>query len=79
MKYTRRELLGIISSRHGQPEGMGAAGFLEFRVKVTPEFLEAMLGGTWIAVDGKRTTLEGVELDADGYLTPILVATVPIR
>lgn len=76
MRYTRQELQAITAARRSLPEGQGVGAFIEFRVKVTPELLEQMLGGTWVAADGKRARLESVEVDSDGYLVPELVAEV---
>lgn len=77
MRYTRQELQAITAARHGQVEGQGVGAFIEFRVKVTPELLEQMLGGTWLWTDGKRSRLESVDIDSEGYLVPEFAAEIP--
>lgn len=73
MRYTRSELTHILAARHLVKEGQGDNAFLEFRIKVTPELLEKMIGGYWINANGGRVRFDGVYVGADGYVEPILV------
>ena len=76
MRYTRDELQHLLAARAGQMETRGANAFIELRIKVTPELLEGMLGGQWIAADGTKARFDGVDI-RDGYAEPILVREVP--
>jgi hypothetical protein len=77
VRYSRVELQGILAARRGHAETVGNDAWIDLRIKVTPELLEGMLGGTWVAADGSRSTFQGVHIGADGYAEPILVAEVP--
>jgi hypothetical protein len=74
MDWTRAELAHLVELRHraGLNEGNGVEAFIDLRLKITPELLEAMLGGTWTAPDGKTARLDGVHITDDGYAEPIL-------
>lgn len=69
-KWTRAELERLVAARHGQAEGRGEGAMLTLRIKVTPELLEAMLGGTWTSTDGSVARFDGVYIDDDGYAEP---------
>jgi hypothetical protein len=75
-RWTRDEIVGILAARHGQPEGMGEGGMLTLTIKVSPELLEGMLGGTWTNRDGSTARFEGVWIDDAGYAEPILTKVV---
>jgi hypothetical protein len=77
MKWTRQELAGIVAARYGQFEGQGEDAFLVLKVKITPELLQGMLGGTWVNADGTRARFDGVSIDEAGYAEPILTREVP--
>jgi hypothetical protein len=71
-RWTRAEIAGILAARHGQPEGTGEGGMLTLTIKVSPELLEGLLGGTWTNADGTIARFEGVFIDDTGYAEPIL-------
>lgn len=71
-RWTRAELSALIAARHGQLETQGEGAYLDFVVRVTPELLEAMLGGHWIATDGSEARFDGVSIDSDGLASPLL-------
>lgn len=70
--FSRKEILGIIAARHGQPEGTGDDGMFEMHFRITPELLEAIMGAEIVNKDGSRAILEGFTLDEDGYVEPWL-------
>lgn len=72
IKYTRDEILGILAARHGHPEAQGPGSYLTFTIKVSPELLEGMLGGTWTNADGSTARFDGVYVEDDGFAEPIL-------
>lgn len=71
VRFTRRELAGLLAARIGNHEGQGPGAFIELRVRVTPELLDAMLGGHWVNRDGSTARFEGVEIQGD-LAQPIL-------
>jgi hypothetical protein len=73
MRYSRDELEALVAARGGLPEGSGPGAFLDFRVRATPELVAQMIGGTWVASDGKRSRLVAVSIDSDGLLYPEMV------
>lgn len=77
--WTRKELLALMSARHGQREGHGPDAFLTLTIRVTPDLLEAMLGGTWTFDDGRTATFEGVTIGDDGYAEPLFGRHEPGR
>jgi hypothetical protein len=79
IRYTRAELAGLVAARYGQSEGTGPDAFLDLRIKVTPELLEKMLGGYWIATDGSRAEFMGVSIDQNGYAEPIFARVETVR
>jgi len=72
-RWTHHELSALIARRHGQTEGQGEGGLIEFRIKATPELLESMLGGYWTTKDGKVSRLEAIYIDDEGLLYPEMV------
>jgi hypothetical protein len=69
--YTREELQRLVAARHGQREAQGEDAFIEFKIKATPELLEQMIGGHWVATDGTTARLVSVWVTDDGYIEPI--------
>lgn len=78
MRYTAHELKGILATRHGQVEGVGENACLDFMIRVTPELLDAMLGGEFVYRDGRRMRFDGVDVGTDGFVEPILVTETPV-
>lgn len=73
MTYTRRELEAILAARGGRAETYGANAWLNFTIRVTPEFLEQLLGGEFVTRTGRHLRFDGVSIDDAGLATPILV------
>ena len=71
-RWTRREIEHVLAARHGQGEGHGLDAYIVVKIKVTPEFLEGMLGATWTNRDGTRSEFVGVDIDGEGFAEPIL-------
>lgn len=76
-RYSRKEILGIIAARHGQPEGVGEGSMFEFHFRISPEALDAVMGARIVAPDGSESRLEGFELYADGFVEPCLKKLEP--
>jgi len=73
-RWTHDELAHVVGLRHrtGLSEGNGANAFVEFKMKITPELLDKILGGTWRNADGSTVRLDGIIVDDDGYVEPIM-------
>lgn len=77
-RWGRPELSALVATRKRNAayvEGQGDSAFIEVRIRVTPELLEAFLGARVVQGD-RETIFDGVWLDDDGYAEPILTETV---
>jgi hypothetical protein len=71
-QWSRREIEALTRLRRDEPEGQGHDAFLVLRMKITPEAVAALLGGTWTYPDGTVARLDAIHIDDDGFTTPIL-------
>ncbi len=77
--YTRSELSHLIAARKGAPEGAGPDAMMEFRFRISPEMLEALLGAEIVHRDGRHVILSAVVVNDDGFVEPLLTVYEPAR
>lgn len=68
--FTRAELERILAARQaaGMTENQGTG--LEFRIRMTPEALQAVMDGYFVSSGGTKAKLEAIEIEND-FATPI--------
>lgn len=74
MRYTRVELGAMLDARrrNGLAESQGEGAFLEFRLRISPELLDHILGASITMADGRVGRIEAVHVNGDGYVEPVM-------